>query len=489
MKSPETMQSLETMCVSGMTSVSEATTVLRVTKKEKCGIFAFFNPSKKNPLSVCIDGLKKLQHRGQECAGVTYNLNGKLNTFKGFGFVDEVFKETGDSQIQSNWVLGHVRYSTSGGKHSEDHIQPLGNETMMVAHNGNIPKLPEPYQHDTKFIFDKLVENLISTQNSNNGNDGTDSYNSNNLVPSIKKFVEQVSGAYCLGIITTTGLYAARDRYGIRPLCIGKDIINGTWYLTSESVALPSTAKKIRDVEPGEIIQFCLDSSTDSLQCHPIQRRHCLFEYIYFLRKDSTTDGVHVEDFRKKCGKKLAQLETMQFDPSNTVVVGAPTTGIPSAIEYANILGLHYEQVLQKTKKRRTFILPSERDVACDTIYQYSEPDIVHKNVILVDDSIVRGTTLKSIAKQFKRIGANEIHIRIASPPVVSECYFGIDIPTKEELIGAKHNGVVGEIAKDMPVDSLVYLTLEDTLDCLGSSTNYCGGCFTGKYPTGLLDW
>jgi amidophosphoribosyltransferase len=222
---------------------------------------------------------------------------------------------------------------------------------------------------------------------------------------------------------------------------------------------------------------------------NPIQRSHCLFEYIYFLRPLSIADGVYVESFRKNCGKTLAKKEIIRFNPKNTVVVGAPYTGIPSAKKYAEILGLPYKQLLTKTKKRRTFILPENRDKACDTIYQYSEPDILNKKIILIDDSIVRGNTLKSIAKQLRRLGAKEIHIRVASPPVISECFFGIDIPTKEELIGCRLNCDIDAMKDEMGLDSLVYLTVEETIMLMGRDQNFCSGCFTGKYPDSLLDW
>ena len=277
-----------------------------------------------------------------------------------------------------------------------------------------------------------------------------------------------------------------RDRYGVRPLCLGKDK-DGTWYVSSESIALPRDVARIRDVAPGEIIEFNLDGSTNSYYLTPVQRSHCLFEYIYFLRKDTIADGVHVETFRENCGTILAKKEKYNFNPLECIVVGAPDTGIPSAIEYANKLGLPYKQVLTKAKKRRTFILPDKREKACDTIYQYSEIDIIGKIIILIDDSIVRGTTLKSIAKQFWDCGAKEIHIRISSPPVISQCYFGIDIPTKEELIGARLKSNIDDIVKELLITSLEYLTLEETQSLLNSG--FCSGCFTGKYPNGLLDW
>jgi amidophosphoribosyltransferase len=448
----------------------------------ECGVFAYYNRKRKLNIDTCVAALTKLQHRGQESVGISYNtINSDqqyiVTTFKGFGFVDEVFKKK--NSHFANICTGHVRYSTSGGSRTLDYVQPIGNDKVTIAHNGNISKLPKEYSHDSTFIFDYITKNTHDIVDPNTLNEI--------VLSNIKHFVRNVSGAYCLVIMTPTKLFAARDRYGIRPLCLGKDT-NKTWFIASESVALPDNADRIRDVRPGEIIDFDDTGSLNSHSEYPVQRSHCLFEYIYFLRKDTIADGILVDRFRQKCGRVLAKNEELTFTCEDTIVVGAPHTGISSALEYASCMGLSYKQVLTKTKKRRTFILPDKRDKACDTIYAYSESDIGNKTIILIDDSIVRGNTIKSIAKKFWEYGAKEIHIRVASPEVISQCYFGIDIPTKEELIASNTNCNNEMMIKEMGVTSLMYIKLKDIENIIGLGKGLCSGCFTGKYPDGILD-
>jgi amidophosphoribosyltransferase len=451
----------------------------------ECGIFAFFNPNTMLPLTTAVQGLEKLQHRGQESSGLSYVAHNNIFTHKRLGFVEEVYTNL-DSNLRSSACLGHVRYSTSGSKGDLNHIQPIGDHSLTIAHNGNIPNLPGGYTHDTTFLYDVLT-GKCSLGDSEDSEDSKDQLESN-----LRRLVEKVPGAYCLCILTTTAMYVVRDRYGIRPLCIGKDP-HGTWVVSSESVAFSDTTQIVHDMYPGEILKICPDGSTRSVLVSPVKRTHCLFEYIYFLRKDSIADGIHVEEFRQKCGAFLAKQESCLFLAENTIVVGAPYTGIPSAKEYARCIGVPYVQVIRKIKKRRTFILPDKREKTCDTIYEYDENKIAGKRIIVVDDSVVRGTTIPSIANQLWNYGAKEIHIRVASPPVVSQCYFGIDIPTKDELVAfrnsdSNNNVNMAAIAKEMGITSLRYLTLEETQELLGGN-NYCSGCFTGKYPDKLLDW
>ena len=453
----------------------------------KCGIFAFFSFNEKRSVSDIVDGLSKLQHRGQESAGISYlNSRGYIVTTKGLGFVDEVFEDSLLDLVWADAAIGHVRYSTSGSKNKFENIQPLGNSSIVIAHNGNIPKMPEHYAyeeqtHDTTALL-KMIKTFEETSQCS-------------MLDHLQNLVEIVPGAYCLAILAFGKFYVLRDRYGVRPLCLGKSTQDSSWWVSSESCAFPEHVRRIRDVEPGEIIEFRRDGGTNSKNVKtisPISRispiSHCLFEYIYFLRPGTIADGAHVEHFREKCGAKLAEMEQVIFDARDTVVVGAPYTGLPSAKMYAKCLGLSYSQLLNKTKKRRTFILPAERDKACETIYKYNPNEISGKRIVLIDDSIVRGTTLKSIAEKFWEYGAKEIHIRIASPPVVSECFFGIDIPTKNELIASRLTGDITSMAQEMTLNTLVYLPLEALFEILGNS-GYCSGCFTGKYPDGLLDW
>lgn len=467
----------------------------------KCGIFGFYSFNEKRVVSEVVEGLSKLQHRGQEGAGVSYLDSRDRNiTTKNLGFVEEVFK---DSQLELVWsksALGHVRYSTSGSKNKHQNIQPLGNSNVVIAHNGNVPKIPDRYVHHivhdhTDYHDTTTLLRIIDTFDPFVDNGYT-------MLDHLQKLVERIPGAYCLAILAYGKFYVVRDRYGIRPLCLGKSTQDESWWVSSESCAFPDHVKRIRDVEPGEIIEFRDDGGTTSrhggnggLQNSKNESGSsnslnslCLFEYIYFLRPGTIADGTHVEHFRKKCGTKLAEKENIVFSAKDTVVVGAPYTGLPSAKTFAKCLGLPYSQLLNKTKKRRTFILPSERDKACETIYKYNPNEISGKRIVLIDDSIVRGTTLKSIAEKFWEYGAKEIHIRIASPPVVSECFFGIDIPTKNELIASRLEKNTSDMSKEMTLTSLEYMSLDSLFEILGSD-GYCSGCFTGKYPRGLLDW
>ena len=462
----------------------------------KCGLFAVVSKERTFNLSVVQDGLTGLQHRGQESAGITYVdlQSGGLKTFKGFGFVDEVFGDTANeiengvrrilntSGVSTYAALGHVRYSTSGVKERNvNFVQPMesSDSTFVIAHNGNIPLTisNKDYTTDTQYLLNRIQDIKLP------------------MVHRLYSIVNKVPGAFCMIVMTNESLWVVRDRYGFRPLCLGTDVM-GSWYISSEDSAFSSDIARVRDVNPGEIVEIQI--RTARLRTHnnvskQKLRSHCLFEFIYFMRPDTIADTVVVEDFRKRCGKQLANSETKVFDPNDdTVVVGAPFTGIPVAREYAQTLGLKYDQnVLQKERKRRTFILPKDRDHACETIYKYSPALTKGKTIIVIDDSIVRGTTLKNIIAKLFEFEAKAVHIRIASPPVKSECYFGIDIPTKEELVGHS-NTTIDNIRKHIGATSLRYLTIDEMVHkCLPGLTKnqVCHGCFSGEYPNKSLEW
>ena len=470
--------------------------------KTECGIFGILCRSQSQNLNnKVIEGLTALQHRGQESCGISYinsrrSSSRSIVTEKGFGFVEEVFD---DNYILNNTIntfcsIGHVRYSTSGGSKNFDEIQPLSSKTLAISHNGNIPKLPTPYTHDTTYLFDLLNS-------------------TNNIFETLKDLLDKVTGAYCLIVLHVSAagnveLYCARDRFGIRPLCFAQS--ENSIYLSSETSALPENATNIEHIPSGSVWKITLSSPPKILENkffniqkyrHPEPKYNiCLFEFIYFLRPDSVVDGLSVEKFRRDCGTKLAEIEPLKFNTSNTVVVGAPFSGIPSAQSYAKYLNLPYDQILNKFRKKRTFILPENREKACDTIYDLNSEDIRGKIVVLLDDSVVRGNTLRSLSEKFREAGAVEFHVRVASPPVIGECKFGIDIPTKTELIAHNNlidNNLVGgicvdidSITKQLNLDSLVYLSVENMAEIFAHNGigNFCGGCFTGNYPKGL-DW
>ena len=451
---------------------------------DKCGVFAIIDHV--NIYKNIITGLNFLQHRGQESAGISYIEDRDIKTYKNLGLVNDVFK---NFKANTTTCIGHVRYSTRKktsieNKIKESHpIEGFFNKSdnsnkFALAHNGNIPnikKLKEMYnildntESDTLIIV-KIIEKL--------------SQKYENMTDILIDIIHKIQGAYSFVILFNNEIYAMRDAYGFKPLCIGK-IENGGYCISSESVALQNY-KLIRDIKPGEIIKIDKRLVVESIYQRIIDKTSfCSFEYIYFMKNDSYNNNKRVKNLRYQLGFELGLQEKNIL--RTAVVICIPNTAIASAKGFANAVNLEYHDYIIKNKgSNRTFILPTneERIKACNNKFNYS-PLLKDLNVYIIDDSIVRGNTLKTIVKQLKDVGVRQIHLRITSPPVISECYYGIDIPTKEELIAYNKNNV--EMRNDFEVESLKYIDIKSMKKIFDD--NICTSCFDGKYNKKLIDW
>jgi amidophosphoribosyltransferase len=415
-----------------------------------CGIFAIYD---KNPFSIkeIMNGLSKLQHRGKDGFGLAYqNTNNEIKTIKKLGLISEIQIE----EIYSNIGIGHVRYSTQHDKslskfHNE--LQPLMIGNIALAHNGNIPNV-ENNVHDSLYIIKFLSKQTIG---------GFE----NRLI----ELMNDIYSAYSLVIIYNDSLYVIRDRYGIRPLSIAQTR-SGKVIISSETCAFPEDTYSMCDVNPGEIIRVNKDDISTIYNHERAQRSLCAFELIYFMNPESQIAGRLVRNFREDLGAHMAKKDYGIFNKDKYIVVGVPSSGIMAAKSYAKALGLNYEQYIQKRfsgNSDRTFILPNqtERIDAVNKKFVFDEESIKGKNIILVDDTIVRGNIMKGIINKFKAFGANEIHVRIPAPPVIDICQLGIAIHSKEELITYNKKNYSIEIASEIGANSLKYLTAQEVLE------------------------
>lgn len=449
---------------------------------EECGVFGIYEPTTANVAKSTYFALYALQHRGQESCGIAVNDDGVIHHHRDLGLVPDVFDADTLAKLgQGNIAIGHVRYSTTG-KPNRNNAQPLVirhvKGPMALAHNGNLVNAMELRQQfemegaifhssaDTEVIAYAITKQRITC-------------------PSIEAAVEaamsQIKGAYSLVIMSATKLIAARDPNGFRPLCIGKSA-DGAVVFASETCALDSIgAEFVRDVEPGEIV-VVKDGKLQSIKTHCGSKGHtCVFEFVYFARPDSVIDGASVQRARHRAGACLAIEHPVQAD----VVIGCPDSGLEAAMGYAQQSGIPYAVGFIKNRYvGRTFIKPTqgEREDAVKIKLNAVKNTVAGKRVILVDDSIVRGTTSGKIVKLLRDAGATEVHVRISSPPFVSECFFGTDIDSKENLIACRMS--VDEIAEYIGADSLGYLSVESVNRIAeGAHCGFCDGCFTGKYP------
>ena len=450
--------------------------------KEECGVFGIYSKDTMDVASQTYFALYALQHRGQESCGIVVNDKGILSYHKDLGLVPDVFNEGNLRKLgMGNIAIGHVRYSTTG-KSNRSNAQPLVvrhiKGPMAIAHNGNLVNardLREKYElnggifhntNDTEVISYAITEQRL-------------------IQPSIEKAVEQAmykfKGAYSLVIMSPKKLIAARDPQGFRPLCMG-ETGTGAIVFASESCALDSIgARFIRDVEPGEII-IVDKNGAHSLKTHCGQKTSmCVFEYVYIARPDSVIEGSSVHQARLNAGKKLWQESPVEAD----VVVGVPDSGLDAALGFSMASGIPYGVGFIKNRYvGRTFIQPSQSQRSNSVRIKLNViKDVVKgKRVVLIDDSIVRGTTSARIVNLIREAGATEVHMRISSPPFTNPCYFGIDIDSKENLIACQMS--IEEIAKEIGADSLGYLSIEGVKNIAeNAKCNFCTGCFTGEYP------
>ena len=449
---------------------------------EECGVFGVMSTKRENVAGIVYYGLYALQHRGQESCGIVVNDDGVFSSYKDLGLVSEVFsKDTLAHLSAGNMAVGHVRYGTTGGT-TRNNCQPIEvnhqKGKIALAHNGNLSNALE--------LRDKLeLSGAIFHTTSDTETIAYVVTRERLVTPSIEEAVSKamysLEGAYSLILMSSTKMIAARDPYGFRPLCYGQ-MSDGAYVIASESCALTAVgAEFVRDVLPGEILVFS-ESGVESRKehCDKQKRKTCIFEYIYFARPDSVIDGVSVSKSRVRAGEILAG----NYPADADIVIGVPDSGLEAALGFSRASGIPYGIGLIKNKYiGRTFISPGQNERMDQVRIKLSPVKnvIEGKRVVLIDDSIVRGTTSKRIVKLLRDAGAKEIHMRISAPPFLHPCYYGTDIDSEENLIACYHS--MEEIAEIIGVDSLGYLPLEK-LNQMVDSKDYCAACFNGEYPT-----
>jgi len=450
-------------------------------KKEECGLFGIFGDP--DAVQKTYFGLHALQHRGQESAGIASSDGECLQCYKGMGTVLRVFRSGSDTldKLRNPIAIGHVRYSTTGSS-SVENSQPLLAEysrgQVAVAHNGNLINarlLRDEYEaygsifkstSDTEIIVHLLAKPTHQSKPDPLGH-----------------VLNHLQGSYSLVFLFSDHIEAARDPYGIRPLCIGRTD-EGCYVVASESCAIDAVgATFVREVEPGEIVR--LDKrglhSRFFVRRQSVTPAHCIFEHVYFSKQNSRIFGENVHEFRKKLGRRLAQEHPVPAD----VVIPIPDSGTSSAIGYAEQSGIPFDMGMVRSHYvGRTFISPDQklRELEVTLKLAIIKEVVKNKRVVVVDDSIVRGTTTRGKIRALREAGAKEIHMRASCPPIRFPCYYGVDFPTKEELLA--NNRTLGQIKEFLEVDSIGYLSLEGMLSCASlPADHYCTACWAGKYP------
>jgi len=446
-----------------------------------CGIFGIANHSDAARLTYL--GLYALQHRGQESTGISSSDGGQVYTHKSMGHVADVYDEETLAKLKGLNAVGHTRYSTAGDS-SENNAQPIVVNctygTVAVCHNGNLinaTSLRTKLEHegaifqsttDTEVILHLLVRSQQST-----------------LLDALGECLTQVQGAFSLLILTTDTMIGVRDPYGFRPLCLGK--INGSHALASESCAFDLiNAQYIREIEPGEIVMIRGEEVQSIKALHAPRTAKCVFEHVYFSRPDSMVFGRTVSSSRDRMGRALARESPVEAD----LVVPIPDSGMAAAVGYSQESGIPFAMgLIRNHYVGRTFIEPLKaiRNFGVKVKLNPVRELLVGKRVILIDDSLVRGTTSRKIVKMVRAAGAKEVHMRISCPPTISPCFYGVDTPAKKELVASSHT--VDEICKNIEADSLAYLSLGGLLKAVNATDNeFCTACYTGKYPIDFVD-
>ncbi len=450
---------------------------------EECGVFGVYDLDGNDVVSTIYYGLFALQHRGQESCGIavsdTKGPKGKVKACKGMGLVSEVCTEENLESLSGNLGVGHVRYSTAG-ESSIHNTQPLVlnyvKGTLSLAHNGNLVNTPELKKEleYTGAIFQTTIDTEVIAYHIARGR-----LNSATVEEAVVRAMKKLSGAYSLVIASPRKLIGARDPFGFHPLCIGRR--NNAYILASETAALNAVdAEYIRDVKPGEVVMINEEGIHSDTSGCGLQTAKCVFEYIYFARPDTKFDGISVYNSRIMAGRILAQSYPVPAD----VVVGVPDSGNAAALGYALESGIPFGMAFVKNSYvGRTFIKPKQSTRSSSVRIKLNVlPEVVKgKRVVMIDDSIVRGTTSAKIVRMLKNAGATEVHVRISSPPFLHPCYFGTDVPTGDQLIA--HNNTVEQICDMIGANSLGYLAIERLSDMLGGDTGFCDACFTGNYP------
>ena len=447
---------------------------------EECGVFGVYSQENRNVAHTVYYGLYALQHRGQESAGIAVAYADKITYYKGMGLVADVFAGGNLERLpEGDIAIGHVRYPTTGASQLLN-AQPVVFTgkcgKMAVAHNGNLTNTKQLRDEliARNAVFQTTIDSEVVAILINSLSDG-------DLLEGVKRACLKLKGSYALVIMTCDKLIAVRDPYGIRPLCMGT--IEDDVIIASETCALDAVgANFLRDVKPGEIV--VVDNGgirSFMMESVPAESKMCIFEYVYFARHDSVLDGYSVYEARKKAGKLLAKHCPVKAD----VVSGVPDSGNVAARGYSEESGIPFVEALARNRYvGRTFIQPDQRQRESSLSVKLNalRGNVRGKRVVLIDDSIVRGTTMRKIIKMLRDAGAKEVHIRICSPIIKHPCHLGIDIQTYSQLIGAYKNE--DEICESLGADSVRYLTVEQLLKtCEGAKTGFCLGCFNGEYP------
>ncbi|MBM7022304.1 amidophosphoribosyltransferase [Treponema sp. Marseille-Q4523] len=457
---------------------------------DECGVVGVYlnnasgDTASMSASSLAYYGMYSLQHRGQESAGIAVSDGSDVKAHKLMGLVADVFKREDLDALSGRIAVAHVRYATAGGCTIEN-AQPMVYRfklgTVAVAHNGQLVN------------YEQLREMLEESGSSFNSTSDTEvivkfiakSYKKG-LERALTDTIQLIKGSFALCVMTQDCLIGARDPNGIRPLCLGK--LSGGWVLASESCAIDAMgADFVRDIRPGEIVIINDDGVLSFEFGEKTSKRSCIFEYVYFARPDSVLDEIPVQEARLRMGAMLAKENPVSAD----VVIGVPDSGLGAALGYSRAAGIPYATGIVKNKYiGRSFIAPTQKErentvfVKLNTI----KNEINGKRVIVIDDSIVRGTTSRRLIQILRKAGAKEVHLRVSSPPVKFPCYFGIDTPRRAELISSDHD--VEAIREEIGADSLAFLSMDGMLEALRSCNpeqyGYCKGCFTGEYPVAV---
>lgn len=445
--------------------------------KDECGVFGIISNEKHDVASITYYGLYALQHRGQESAGIVVSNGRDLSGHKDMGLVSDVFNRETLQNLKGISAIGHVRYSTTG-ESSVSNAQPILSKfklgSIAIAHNGNLVNsdVIRELLEDGGVIFQTTIDsevilNLIA-RGAKKG-----------IERAVVDAIQAIKGSYAIVMLTNDKLIGVRDPNGLRPLCIGK--LDNSYIMCSESCALDAVgADYVRDVQPGEIVIVDENGIKSINFAEKTKCETCSFEYIYFARPDSVIDGINVYSARVAAGEILYKECPVEAD----VVIGVPDSGIASAVGFAKASGIPYGIGLIKNRYvGRTFIAPSQemREKAVKVKLNALKVNIEGKRVVLIDDSIVRGTTSRRLVEMLREAGAREVHLRVASPMVTDPCYFGIDTPNRKELLGSLAQ--IERIKEQIGSDSLGYISIEGLLKALGEEHGFCLGCFSGIYP------
>ncbi len=448
--------------------------------KDKCAVFGIWNHPEASFLTYL--GLYALQHRGQEGAGIVSLNKGQPISFKNLGLVGDVFSPENLQKLSGLAAIGHTRYSTTGSDELKN-IQPLTMKTsfgfVSISHNGNIVnhRQIQKTMKSGKEVSSSDTECIFSLLNN---------CNQSSVDQALKENLSKLEGAYSLAILTKDSLIAARDPMGFRPLVLGQK--KGAYVVASETCAFDLIgATYIREIKPGEILTITDKGLKSEQISKPSRLAKCIFEHVYFSRPDSFVFGKNVYECRKKMGMYLAQEHPVDAD----LVLPVPDSGVPAAIGYSQESGIPYEMgIIRNHYIGRTFIHPSDsiRNFKVKIKLNPQQHLVEGKKIVAIDDSIVRGTTSKSLIEVLRQAGAKEVHLRVSSPPIKGPCYYGVDTPLKKQLISGNHKSVE-DIRKFLKADSLAYLSSENLIKASGGdSSHYCLACFNEKYPTPLYE-